>query len=266
MRAAWVAKRFDAVAGEYFGRLPRARMAIKPVPDEIAPFYTQGRATQGAFLLNLYKPETRALYNLPALALHEGEPGHVFQGALALESEGLPDFRRYVYLSAYGEGWALYAEDLGGEMGIYETPFEYFGMLSNQMWRAARLVIDTGIHAFGWTRERAIAYLGEHTALPEPEVVTEIDRYISWPGQALSYYLGKLTIARARKKAERALGASFDLRAFHDAVLATGSVPLPVLEALVDQFIGSGHQALGPTEPESLSLIKEYTSQHIIDL
>lgn len=238
MRAAWIAKRFDAVAGRYFGRLPRARMAIRPVPDEIAPFYTPGRATPGAFLLNLYEPESRALYNLPALTLHEGEPGHVFQLALAFEAENLPDFRRYVYLSAFGEGWALYAEELGTEMGIYETPHEYFGMLSGQMWRAARLVIDTGIHAFGWTRERALAYLGEHTALPEPEVVTEVDRYISWPGQALSYYLGRTTIIRAREKAERALGARFDLRAFHDVVMAGGSVPLPLLEARVDEFIG----------------------------
>jgi uncharacterized protein (DUF885 family) len=239
LRAAYIAKRFDAVAARFFGRIPRARMAIEPVPDDVAPFYTVGRAYPGRYLLNLYRPETRALYNLAALGLHEGEPGHVFQVALALEADGAPDFRRYSYLSAYGEGWALYAEELGVEMGIYESPYEVFGMLSGQMWRAARLVIDTGIHAFGWSREQAIEYLGTHTALPQPEVVTEVDRYISWPAQALSYYLGMLAITGARAKAERTLGDAFDVRAFHDAVLATGSVPLPALESWLDEQLGT---------------------------
>jgi uncharacterized protein (DUF885 family) len=234
MRAAWTAKKFDAVAGDFFGRLPRARMAIRPVPDDIAPFYTVGRAIPGAYLLNLHRPEDRALYNLPALTLHEGEPGHVWQIALALEQEDIPAFRRYAYLPAYGEGWALYAEELGLEMGIYASPYEHFGMLGYQMWRAARLVVDTGIHAFGWSRQRAIDYLGAATALPHAEVVSEIDRYISWPGQALSYYLGKVAITRARARAERTAGAAFDLRDFHDAVLALGPVPLHVLDAALD--------------------------------
>jgi len=162
-----------------------------------------------------------------------------FQGGLAEEQTGLPDFRREVYISAYGEGWALYSEYLGEEMGIYHTPYEHFGFLTYQMWRACRLVVDTGIHHLGWSRQQAIDYLSSNTALSQREIANEVDRYISWPGQALSYELGYLKIRALREKAEKALGESFDLRAFHDTVLSLGSVPLPVLEQHVDEWIAT---------------------------
>ena len=160
--------------------------------------------------------------------------------SLAEEQDDLPDFRRETYISAFGEGWALYTELLGEEMGIYETPYEVFGMLSYQMWRAARLVVDTGVHAKGWTREQAIQFMLDNTALAEHEVTTEVDRYVSWPGQALSYYLGEMAIVEARAKAEAALGDKFNIRRFHDAVLQLGSVPLPVLTAHIDEWIAAG--------------------------
>jgi uncharacterized protein (DUF885 family) len=239
MRAAWVAKKFDGKAEQYFGYLPRRRFAIVPVPPDQAPYYTSARGGPGVYLVNTYNLPARALYSLPALTLHESAPGHAFQMPVALEQKGVPPFRR-AYISAYGEGWALYSERLGTEMGIYETPYELFGMLSYQAWRASRLVVDTGIHAKGWTREQAQAYMHDNTALSDHEIETEVDRYISWPGQALSYYLGEMAIMNARKKAEAALGAKFDIRAFHDTVLQLGSVPLPVLEARIDSFIAEG--------------------------
>lgn len=247
-RAAWIAKEFDGVASQYFGLMPRGRFAIKPVPDDLAPFYTSGRGGPGLYEVNTYDLPHRPLYALPALTLHESAPGHAWQMALAAEDAHQPDFRRYGYISAYGEGWALYCEWLGQEMGIYRTPYERFGMLSYQIWRAARLVVDTGIHTQGWTRTQAIDYLKAYTALPEHEIETEVDRYIAWPGQALSYYLGEKTILDARHKAENALGPAFDIRAFHDTVLQLGSVPLPVLTAHIDSFIASGGK--GPY-PES---------------
>jgi uncharacterized protein (DUF885 family) len=237
MRAAWIAKRFDGKASQYFGQLPRARFAIRPVPDDLAPFYTAGRGGPGVYLLNTYNLPSRPLYNLTALTLHESAPGHAFQMPLSLEHKQQPDFRQHTYLSAYGEGWALYCELLGLEMGMYDTPYDRFGMLNYQIWRAARLVIDTGIHSQGWSRDRAIAYLRDYTALPQHEVETEVDRYIAWPAQALSYYLGEDAILKSRAKAEKALGDSFNLRAFHDTVLELGSVPIPVLQARIDRFI-----------------------------
>ena len=240
MRAAWIAKRFDAKASQYFGLLPRARFAIRPVPDDLAPFYTAGRGGPGQYLVNTYDLPSRPLYNLTALTLHESAPGHAFQMPLALEHRQQPEFRQHTYLSAYGEGWALYCERLGLEMGMYETPYDRFGMLNYQIWRAARLVVDTGIHAQGWSREQALAYLREYTALPEHEIETEVDRYIAWPAQALSYYLGEDAILKARSRAEQALGGHFNLRAFHDTVLELGSVPIPVLAARVDRFIADG--------------------------
>ncbi|MES2127698.1 MAG: DUF885 family protein [Pseudomonadota bacterium] len=239
MRAAFIAKNFDANADQYFGYLPRRRFGIIPVPPDQAPYYTSGRGGPGVYLVNTYNLPSRALYSLPALTLHESAPGHAFQMPIALEQKGLPAFRR-AYISAFGEGWALYSERLGTEMGIYTTPYETFGMLSYQAWRASRLVVDTGVHAKGWTRAQAQAYLRENTALSEHEVETEVDRYISWPGQALSYYLGEMAIMGARKKAEAALGPKFDIRAFHDTVLQLGSVPLPVMEARIDAFIAAG--------------------------
>jgi uncharacterized protein (DUF885 family) len=240
MRAAWIAKKFDGKAATYFGYLPRSRFAIVPVPPDLAPFYTSGRGGPGQYLLNTYKLETRPLYNLTALTLHESAPGHAFQMPIAMERKDMPDFRRYTYISAFGEGWALYCEKLGLEMGMYDTPYDRFGMLGYQIWRAARLVVDTGVHSQGWTREQAIQYLHDYTALPEHEIETEVDRYIAWPAQALSYYLGEMAIWDARHKAEAALGPKFNLRAFHDTVLSLGSVPLPILAARIDRFIKDG--------------------------
>lgn len=244
--AAWIVKEFDGVASRYFGYEPRIRFGIVPVPADIAPFYTAGRGGMTSYLLNTYDLPSRPLYALPALTLHESAPGHSWQQAIAMELERekkRPDFRRQ-YISAYGEGWALYCERLGTEMGIYKTPYETFGMLSYQAWRASRLVVDTGMHAQGWTREQAQKYLHDNTALSDHEIETEVDRYISWPGQALSYYLGEMEIVKERKKAETTLGKKFNVRAFHDAVLETGSVPLPVLEERLDTWIAGG--GVGP--------------------
>ncbi|MBT2768492.1 DUF885 family protein [Stenotrophomonas sp. ISL-67] len=235
-RAAWISKRVDGVIGKYM-TLPRARFTIVPVPPDIAPFWTAGRGGMGTYWVNTYNLPARPLYNLPALTLHESDPGHALQGALAAEQGEQPEFRRNAYISAYGEGWGLYSEKLGVEMGIYETPYEDFGRLTYEMWRAARLVIDTGVHHKGWTRDQALAYLRDHTALSEHEVTTEVDRYISWPGQALSYKLGEIAIVRLRGEAEQALGDRFDVKGFHDAVLSQGSVPLPVLDAQIRAYI-----------------------------
>ena len=240
MRAAWIAKRFDGRAAQFFGYLPRARFAIKPVPEDLAPFYTAGRGGFGVYLLNTYDLPSRPLYNLAALTLHESAPGHAFQIPIAMEHKDQPSFRQLTYISAYGEGWALYCEQLGLEMGMYETAYDRFGMLGYQVWRAARLVVDTGMHALGWTRAQSIDYLRQYTALPEREIATEVDRYLAWPGQALSYYLGERAILDARARAESALGERFNLRAFHDAVLELGSVPLPVLQSRIDRFIAEG--------------------------
>jgi uncharacterized protein (DUF885 family) len=240
MRAAWIAKRFDGKAAQYFGQLPRARFAIRPVPDDLAPFYTAGRGGPGVYLLNTYNLPSRPLYNLTALTLHESAPGHAFQMPLALEHKQQPAFRQHTYLSSYGEGWALYCELLGLEMGMYDTPYDRFGMLNYQIWRAARLVVDTGIHSQRWSRDRAIAYFRDYTALPQHEIETEVDRYIAWPAQALSYYLGEDAIVKSRAKAEKALGDRFNIRAFHDTVLELGSVPIPVLQARIDRYIAEG--------------------------
>lgn len=245
--AAWTSKKFDAKADQFFGHLPRRRFAIVPVPDDQAPFWTAGRGGPGTYWVNTYNLPARPLYSLPALTLHESAPGHAFQIPLAQEQQGVPSFRR-AYISAYGEGWALYTERLGTEMDIYETPYEVFGMLSYQAWRASRLVVDTGIHAKGWTREQAQNYLLQNTALSKHEVETEVDRYISWPGQALSYYLGQMAIQEARARAEKALGSKFDIRHFHDTVLQVGSVPLPVLQQRIDQFIADGGPSPYPKE------------------
>jgi uncharacterized protein (DUF885 family) len=241
-RAAWIAKRVDGEVGKIIGTLPRGRFAIVEVPAEIAPFWTAGRGGADTYWLNTYDLPSRPLYNLPALTLHESSPGHSLQQSLVHEQGDLPDFRKE-YISAYGEGWGLYSEWLGKEMGIYQTPYEDFGRLTYAMWRACRLVIDTGVHHKGWTRDQALAYLRDNTALSEHEVTTEVDRYISWPGQALSYKLGEITIMRLRREAEAALGPKLDVRAFHDAVLAQGSVPLPVLESQIRAYIAKAKAA-----------------------
>lgn len=242
--SSYVAKRTDDVLENYFGLLPRKRFGIRPVDPAIAPFYTAGRGGLDACYMNTYDLPSRPLYNIPALTLHECAPGHSFQMALALEREAAPKFRREAYFSGFGEGWGLYTEFLGEEMGIYRTPYERFGKLSYEMWRAARLVIDTGIHSQGWSRDKAIAYLADHTALSRREVETEVDRYISWPGQALAYKLGEMTIREQRARAEKELGQKFDIRKFHDVTLALGSVPLPVFEERITAFIADGGQGL----------------------
>ena len=239
-RAAWIAKQFDGRAARWFGRMPRGRFGIVAVAPDIAPYYTAGRGGLDRYYVNTWNLPSRPFFQLTALTLHESAPGHSWQMAIAAENEARPDWRRYTYVSAYGEGWALYAEKLGVEMGMYATPYDRFGMLSYQMWRAARLVIDTGIHAKGWTREQAIAFLRDNSALSEHEIATEVDRYIGWPGQALSYYLGQLQIEKDRARAEAALGPKFDIRAFHDMILSLGPVPLPAIAARTDRFIAEG--------------------------
>jgi uncharacterized protein (DUF885 family) len=235
--SSYVSKKADWKIGETIGLLPRRRHGIRPVPDALAPIFTGGRGGLEACLMNTYNLPARPLYTLASLTLHECTPGHSFQAALALEGPERPPFRRGTSFSGYGEGWGLYTEWLGTVMGIYETPYEDFGRLTYEMWRACRLVIDTGIHQYGWTREQAMDYLRERAALAEHEITTEVERYIAWPGQALAYKLGELQIRRHRREAEEKLGAKFDQRRFHDAILAIGSVPLPVLEQHMAQFI-----------------------------
>jgi uncharacterized protein (DUF885 family) len=238
--SAYVSKKADWKLGETIAFLPRRRHGIRPVPEALAPIYTGGRGGLEACLMNTYNLPARPLYTLAALTLHECTPGHSFQAALALEAPERPPFRRGTSFSAYGEGWGLYTEWLGTVMGIYETPYEDFGRLTYEMWRACRLVIDTGIHAFGWSREQAVDYLRTRAALSEHEIMTEVERYIAWPGQALAYKLGELQIRRHRREAEEKLGPKFDQRHFHDAILALGSVPLPVLEQRMAQFVADG--------------------------
>ena len=228
--ASYAAKRMDGKLKDVFTVLPRFRFTILPVPDAIAPIYTSGRGGLTACLFNTYDLKSRPLYNLTALVLHECVPGHSNQGAMALEAPDRPAFRRETYFSGYGEGWGLYSEWLGTKLGMYETPYDEFGRETFEMWRAARLVIDTGMHSMGWSRQQAIDYLAGHTALARLDVENEVDRYISWPGQALAYKLGELKIRELRGKAEAELGAKFDQRRFHDTLLGMGSVPLPVME------------------------------------
>ncbi|HWI20690.1 MAG TPA: DUF885 family protein [Vicinamibacterales bacterium] len=235
--SSYVSKKADDKLSEFFGFLPRRRHGIRPVPDAIAPIYTGGRGGLEACQMNTYNLPARPLYNLAALTLHECTPGHSFQAALAQEGPERPPFRRGTSFSGYGEGWGLYTEWLGTLMGIYETPYEDMGRLTYEMWRACRLVIDTGIHQFGWTRDQALNYLRDRAPMSEHEITTEIDRYISWPGQALAYKLGEIQIRRHRREAEEKLGARFDQRRFHDAILAIGSVPLSVLEQHMNKFI-----------------------------
>lgn len=242
--AAYIAKKADAMLPKYFGKLPRTPYGIAPVPAEIAPKYTTGRYSgsnrddqPGYYWVNTYALDKRPLYEMEALTLHEAVPGHHLQISLNKELTELPNFRRYSYISAFGEGWGLYAEYLGLEAGFYQDPYSNFGRLTYEMWRAARLVVDTGMHAKGWTRQQAIDFMASNTALSMHNVNTEIDRYISWPGQALSYKVGELTIKRLRAKAENALGEQFNIREFHDAILENGSVPMPILEQMIDAYI-----------------------------
>ena len=228
--SSYVIKRMDGKLKDIFTTLPRHRFTLRPVADAIAPTYTSGRGGLDACYMNTYDLKSRPLFMLTALTLHECVPGHSHQGAMALEAPAAPPFRRQTYFSGYGEGWGLYTEYLGRELGMYRNPYEEFGRASFENWRASRLVVDTGLHLMGWSRDQAIAYLEEHTALARHDIEIEVDRYISWPGQALAYKLGEMSIRKLRAEAETTLGTGFDLRRFHDTLLGLGSVPLPVME------------------------------------
>nr|WP_312445663.1 DUF885 family protein [Brevundimonas naejangsanensis] len=247
---AWVIKKVDGKMGQYFNLKPRDTFSLIPVPPAIAPFYTAGRGGNGACLLNTYDLPSRPRYNIPALTVHECNPGHAWHGVLRREHAELPEWRSQAGISAFGEGWALYTEKLAVEMGIYEDAYEDFGRLNYEMWRAARLVIDTGLHSKGWTRDQAIAFLSGNTALSDHEVGTEIDRYITWPGQALAYKLGEIEIVRLRRNAEAELGADFDIRAFHDHLLALGVATIPAMTAEMEAFIAQSKQAAGARRAE----------------
>ena len=243
--ASFIAKTMDGKLPTYFKTLPRLPYGVAPVPEHIAPKYTAGRyvgaplgSTQpGYYWVNTYALESRPLWALPALTLHEAVPGHHLQNALRQELEDLPNFRRFSGINAYGEGWGLYCEKLGVEAGMYNTPYEHFGRLTYEMWRAARLVVDTGMHYLGWSRQQGLDFLAENTALSLHEITTETDRYISWPGQALAYKMGEIKIRELRQRAEEALGENFDIREFHEVILMNGPVPLMVLEDQIEALI-----------------------------
>lgn len=259
MRASYIAKQIDGKMPEYFGVLPRLSYGVIPVPKEIEKTYTTGRyfsgnperGQAGNYVVNTYNLPNRPLYNLPALTAHEGVPGHHMQIAIGQELQGLPKFRKSLYPTAFGEGWGLYAEKLAGEMGIYKTPYEKFGQLSYEMWRACRLVVDTGLHWKGWTREQAEACFLENSALAPHNIKTEVQRYISWPGQALAYKIGELKILELRAKVKRELGADFDIRRFHDAVLENGGLPLDILENQIDRFIFEEKRRLSQVQTQA---------------
>jgi len=240
-----IAKRIDAELPKFFKTLPRKPYGVVPVPADLAPNYTGGRysgsrseTTAGFYWVNTYNLPSRTLYTIPALTAHEAVPGHHLQISLNNElPETIPSFRRRLYLSAYGEGWGLYSEYLADEMNIYTTPYEKFGQLTYEMWRACRLVVDTGVHAKGWTRQEMIDYMAKNTALSIHEVTTETDRYISWPGQALSYKIGEIKIRELRKKAVAALGEKFDIREFHEVILEEGTVTLSIMEKRINSYI-----------------------------
>ena len=251
-----MAKRVDPMLPQYFGKLPRLTYGVRPIPDESAPdttaAYYQAGALDGRragfYYVNLYKPEERPTYEIPVLTMHESVPGHHLQIALAQELGSVPMFRRDFEATAFVEGWALYSESLGQEMGFYADPYDKFGQLTYEMWRAVRLVVDTGIHHQHWTREQAIQFFKENAAKTELDIVNEVDRYIAWPGQALAYKIGELKIKELRGRAEAALGPEFDLRAFHDVVLGSGAIPLDVLEGNVQRWI-TERQAARPSHP-----------------
>lgn len=250
-RATWLAKKMEGKLPQYFNTLPRMPFTVEEVPAAIAPNYTGGRYSEGsyetgkagAYWVNTYKLESRPLYVLPSLTLHEAVPGHHLQIMLSRELKNVPKFRENLYISAFGEGWGLYSEYLGIESGMYETAYENFGRLTYEMWRACRLVVDVGLHYKGWTRERAVDFMASNTALSMHEVNTEIDRYIGWPAQAVSYKIGELKIRELRKEAEKELGDTFEIKEFHDLILSYGSIKLSTLERIVKVWIMEKSQA-----------------------
>ncbi len=245
MRAAWIAKRADDQMPRFFRNLPRLPYGVRPVPASMAPTYTTGRywrgdleqGVAGGYMVNTYRLDQRPLYELPSLTVHEGVPGHHHQVAVSQELEDVPDFRRRTSITAFGEGWGLYTEFLGVDMGIYETPYEDFGRLTYEMWRACRLVVDTGIHYLGWSRQEAEDCFLDNSALAPHNIQTEVTRYISWPGQALAYKTGELLIRELRTRAEDELGEDFDIRAFHDRILDDGAMPLSALQDKMERWI-----------------------------
>jgi uncharacterized protein (DUF885 family) len=247
-KASRLAKRVDDKLPEFFGKLPRLSYGVREVPRAIEEGYTSGRynpgspeaGVSGGLMINTSHLDQRPLYELPALVSHEGAPGHHIQIALAQEIDGAPLFRKSDGITAFVEGWALYSEQLTREMNLYETPYDRFGLLSMEMWRACRLVMDVGLHWKGWTREQALACLKDNSALADKNIQNETDRYIGWPGQALGYKIGQLKIQALRDKARQALGPKFDYRAFHDAVLDEGVMPLSILERRIDAWIAAG--------------------------
>ena len=261
--ASYIAKQMDAKLPSLFKHLPRTPYGVAAVPDSIAPKYTTGRyigakndTQPGYYWVNTYALDKRPLYVLPALTLHEGVPGHHLQISLNSELDNLPSYRQNAYISAFGEGWGLYSEWLGIEAGIYPDHYSNFGRLTYEMWRAARLVVDTGMHVKGWSRKRAINFMTDNTALSTHNVKTEIDRYISWAGQALSYKIGEITIRKLRKKTEAKLGKKFDVREFHHQILKNGSVPLQVLEDQINTYIETTLVTIAEEKKKKRKVIK----------
>ena len=238
-----MSKEIDAYMPTLFNKLPRAPYGVIPIPMESAPFTTTAyynapsKGRPGYYYANLYMPEVRPKYEIPVLSVHEAVPGHHHQISLAQEMENVPNFRKYLSITAFVEGWGLYSEQLGESMGIYDDPYDKFGQLTYDMWRAVRLVVDTGMHYKNWSREDAVNLFLENTAKTEQDINNEVDRYIAWPGQALAYKIGQLKIMELRDKSKEALGDDFDIKDFHDHILSFGSIPLNILEEKVDEFI-----------------------------